>query len=283
MPPLRTPIGSWVLVAVLAVAAGLGATATPAVVLLAATGPVVAWAIVLLLVAGRARPPWDVVASTLLGGAMLAASLAAFANELALGWQPSADRGGVPTVIGPVVEEVAKGLVLLLLVGLRRDAFEGPRAGVVWGALVGLGFTWQENLHYLVLAAVQGGWPGLEQGIAVRGVVGGPVHATFTAATGAGLGWALEGARRRLLGPAALGLAVAVVEHVLWNAVGSVLVMEALCGPGFAVAGCANPPQRIPPAAAVLVTLVFLAPGALLAVAAVRWRRRAASDAPPRA
>lgn len=278
MPPPTPTTVCWTFAAALAVVAALGAAATPAVVLLAATAPVAAWAALVLLAARRARPPWDVVAATLLGGAVLAASFAGFANELALLWEPGTGRRHVPIVVGPAVEEVAKGLVLLLVVALRRDAFDGPRAGVVWGALVGLGFTWQENLHYLALAALQGGWPGLEQGIAVRGVVGGPVHATFAAATGAGLGWALAGPRRRLVGAAVVGLGLAVLQHVLWNAVGSVLVMEALCGPGFAVTGCAHPPEPMPPAAAVLVTLAFLAPGGLLALVAARWPRRAAGS-----
>ncbi|MCW5889761.1 MAG: PrsW family intramembrane metalloprotease [bacterium] len=271
MPPRPPHIALRLLVAALAAGAALGAASTPGLVLAAASGPALAWTLVVLLAAGRRRPPWDVVAATLLGGAVLAASLAAGANEVALA-RGALGAGRVPILVGPLVEETAKGLVLALVVALRREAFDGPRAGLVWGALVGLGFTWHENLQYLALAALQGGWPGLEQGIAVRGLVGGPVHAVFAAATGVGLGWALAAPAGSVarIAVGAVGIAAAVGQHVAWNAVGSVLVMQALCGPGFPALGCARPPRRWPPPAVLLVTLAFTAPGAGLAWLASR-------------
>lgn len=277
MPPRHPHLPLRLLVVALAAGAALAASSTPGIVLVAASGPVLAWATLVLLAAGRSRAPWDVVVAALLGGAVLAASLAAFANELALARVPPPVGGHVPIVVGPLVEEAAKALVLVLLVALRPDAFDGPRSGVVWGALVGLGFSWHENLQYLLLAAFQGGWPGLEQGIAVRGVVGGPVHAVFGAATGAGLGWALAGPRRlTAILPLLAGFTAAVVQHAAWNGVGSILVMQAICGAEFAAVGCALPPRRVPPLAVVGITLAFIGPGALLAVLAAR--RAPASD-----
>jgi RsiW-degrading membrane proteinase PrsW (M82 family) len=272
--PFRHPhLPVRLLVPALAAGAVLAASSTPGIVLVAATGPVLAWATLVLLAGGRRRVPWDVVLAALLGGAVVAASLAAFANELALARLPPPVDGHVPIAVAPLLEEAAKALVLLLLVALRRDAFDGPRAGVVWGALVGLGFTWHENLQYLALAALQGGWPGLEQGVAVRGVVGGPVHAVFTAATGAGVGWALVARRRTAAGLALLaGFALAVVQHAAWNGVGSVWVMQAMCGPEFPAVGCTAPPRPVPPLVVVGITLAFVGPGALLAVLAARRR-----------
>lgn len=274
MPPRGPRIALRLLVVALAAGAAHAAATTPAVVVLAASGPVLLWTAALLVAARRARPPWDVAVASLLGGAVLAAPAAALVNELALAGAASAAGGRVPVLVAPLVEETAKGLALGLVVALRRDAFAGARAGLVWAALVALGFTWQENLQYLALAAVQGGWPGLEQGIVVRGLVGGPVHAVFTAAIGVGLGRAVAvaGGRREaawVLG----GLAVAVGQHVAWNGVGAVLVMQALCGPDFAAIGCARAPRRVPPAAVLVVTLAFTAPGALFALVAARRDR----------
>lgn len=271
MPPRDPRIALRLLVVALAAGAAHAAVSTPGVVVLAASGPVLLWAVAVLVAAGRSRPPWDVVVASLLGGAVLAATAAAFVNERALAGAASATGGHVPVLVGPLVEETAKGLTLGLVVALRRDAFAGARAGLVWAALVALGFTWHENLQYLALAAVQGGWPGLEQGIVVRGLVGGPVHAVFTAAIGVGLGRAVAVAEGRLAAAWVLaGLAVAVGQHVAWNGVGSVLVMQALCGPDFAAIGCARPPRRVPPAAVVVVTLAFTAPGAFFALVAAR-------------
>jgi RsiW-degrading membrane proteinase PrsW (M82 family) len=175
------------------------------------------------------------------------------------------------------VEELAKafGLVALLLVEPR--ALAGVVPGIVAGALVGLGFTTAENVGYLVLAAVQGGPPGLERALWVRAALGGFTHAVFTAAAGAGLGWARGPLARgwSRAGAPAAGLALAVLQHALWNAVVSPTITEILCNPVRPDGPCREAPE--PAGLLVTIPLVVaagLAPGAAGLAAAVAWARR---------
>ncbi len=118
----------------------------------------------------------------------------------------------------PIVEECAKGAVLLGLLRLRRHEFDGPIDGIVYGGLVGLGFAMTENVLYYAGAAVQNGVPGLVGTFVLRGVFSPFLHPLFTAATGIGLGYAAIARSRagRGLGPL-IGLAVAMTLHATWN------------------------------------------------------------------
>lgn len=262
--PLVPRRGLWVLVTVLAASLPATTAGTPGVVVLAAAAPALLWTGVLLAAAPRARCA-PMVAAVLLAGAVLATALAGAVNAQARGWADGAAPGGPLAAVaaGPPVEELAKCLVLVLALALQPGAVRGPRDGLVWGALTGLGFAFAENLHYLAVAAVQGGAVGLGQALLVRGVAGGANHALFTAATGAGIGRAVvaRGAPRRA-GAALGGLASAVALHAAWNGLAAVAVMRALCGPGFPATGCAVPTRVVPPAAVLAVSVAFLVPAA---------------------
>src|SRR5699024_11787194 len=61
---------------------------------------------------------------------------------------------GVPSIIGavfqaPVVEESTKTVLLVIIVLAARRYFEGPLDGLVYGALIGAGFAFTENILYL--------------------------------------------------------------------------------------------------------------------------------------
>jgi RsiW-degrading membrane proteinase PrsW (M82 family) len=119
----------------------------------------------------------------------------------------------------PIVEECAKGAVILGLLRVRRHELDGPIDGIVYGALVALGFAMTENILYYAGAAVQGGAPGLIGTFVLRGIFSPFLHPMFTAATGIGLGYAAIARRSaaRILAPAG-GLAVAILLHGVWNA-----------------------------------------------------------------
>ncbi len=130
-----------------------------------------------------------------------------------------------PTLLGaplaaPLVEEVTKGLGLLLLFFLLRAEFDNMRDGIVYGALVGLGFTWFEAPLYVAQGYAEFGFApwGAQLGwrYALFGLGG---HAMFTAIFGAALGLAMQTRRRwlKLLAPA-VGLAAAIGAHALNNA-----------------------------------------------------------------
>ena len=123
-------------------------------------------------------------------------------------------------ISAPIAEELAKALGVLLLFWLLRAEFDNMRDGLIYGALVGLGFTWFEAALYVVNVYAKFGVAafGLQLGAryALFGLGG---HAMFTAIFGASLGFALQTRRRwlRILAPIA-GLALAIVAHMLNNA-----------------------------------------------------------------
>ena len=123
-------------------------------------------------------------------------------------------------ISAPIAEEFAKALGVLLLFWLLRAEFDNMRDGLVYGALVGLGFTWFEAALYVANVYAKFGVAayGLQLGAryALFGLGG---HAMFTALFGASLGLALQTRRKwlRILAPIA-GLCLAIAAHMLNNA-----------------------------------------------------------------
>ena len=162
----------------------------------------------------------------------------------------------------PLIEETFKGLALLALLFLFRGEFDGILDGLVYGALIGLGFAMTENILYLGQAYLDGGLGGLGQLFLVREVFGGLGHALYTGTIGAAVGWARLRYGRgwsRLVVPLA-GWTLAVIQPSLWNASPRPLA-----------------PLRAdlhPTLGAALQTVLFITPGlAILALIAVRSLR----------
>ncbi|WEK13992.1 MAG: PrsW family intramembrane metalloprotease [Candidatus Microbacterium phytovorans] len=122
-------------------------------------------------------------------------------------------------VQAPVVEEVAKGIGVLLIFIFGRRAFDGPVDGVVYGALVGAGFAFTENILYFATSLIEGGVTEVTFTFVLRGILSPFAHVMFTAVTGYALGRAArDGATTSAaLGPWALGLIGAIVLHAIWN------------------------------------------------------------------
>jgi RsiW-degrading membrane proteinase PrsW (M82 family) len=116
----------------------------------------------------------------------------------------------------PVVEEGSKAIVLLAIYRWRRAEFDGVLDGIVYAAMVGLGFAFTENILYYGRTALEGGVP-LAAVFFVRGVLAPFAHPVFTALTGVGLGFAAlrPGLSRRVL--PVVGLLGAMILHSLWN------------------------------------------------------------------
>jgi len=272
------------LAAALVGAAGLvrlGVTVQAAMLGVAAV-PALATALVVVAL-DRGREPWTAMAAAFVWGAAVAAGLSGMLNQGIASWLASSSGGAAagalaPVLVGPPVEELVKAAALAVLLAAWRDRVGGVREGVVYGALLGLGFAMAENADYFVLTAVGGGPAGLARSVWLRGLLA-PSHAVFTATAGAGLGFALgtRAGARRVAAPA-LALALAIVHHVLWNRFAAGLIEAQLCG--AAVPG--GPCRDAPTCAALLVvaplvSAAFLAPGAaglafVLATAARRTR-----------
>jgi protease PrsW len=133
------------------------------------------------------------------------------------------------TVQAPVVEEVGKGLGVLLLFLVARRHFDGPVDGVVYAAMTAAGFAFTENIQYFGLQiAAAGGLDGSVASIVfLRGILSPFAHVLFTAATGIALGWAALRFPSRWMWLVAFpaGLVPAILLHALWNG-GAVLATD---------------------------------------------------------
>ena len=176
------------------------------------------------------REPLSVLALMAFWGATGAAALSLAGNE-ALDNLLSGDARTVfaGAVSAPLVEESAKGVVLVAAVGASRwiskrfdvPRFEGLTKGIAYGAAVGLGFAFTEDFFYFLdRARSQGLDAGLDVFLGRRDFFGPAVlhHPLFTAAFGAGLGLASWSRRRAArVGFALAGFAVAVLMHAVNN------------------------------------------------------------------
>jgi RsiW-degrading membrane proteinase PrsW (M82 family) len=158
-------------------------------------------------------------------GAGIAALLALIINTAGLVYvtQPALGAGAgeyVSATFGaPVVEETLKGLVLVGLLWRRRAELDGPTDGVIYAAMVGLGFAMVENVGYYINALItpdRGGIALLGATFVLRGVVSPLLHPIFTSMTGLGVAYA---ASRRHVGwwAVVIGWLAAVFLHGLWN------------------------------------------------------------------
>ena len=119
----------------------------------------------------------------------------------------------------PIVEEALKASILVRFYIARRDEFDGAVDGVIYAAMVGLGFAFAENVAYYGRALHLGGPAGLALIFTLRGMVAPFSHPLFTSLTGLGLGIARQSRSRAVAVAApAAGFAGAVALHALWNA-----------------------------------------------------------------
>ncbi len=138
-------------------------------------------------------------------------------------------------VIAPVVEELAKGLALLLIFLFIRSEFDGVLDGIVYGALIGFGFAMTENFFYFIGAYDKGGFAQLSVVIFLRSLLFGLNHAFYTGLAGIGFGLALTFrsvvAKIFWIG---LGLIVAILTHSLHN-LGAALAAIDVSGLGLSL------------------------------------------------
>lgn len=148
---------------------------------------------------------------------LLAAAIGAWSSEQAIYVDDQGIvREAVPTmwVLTPIVEEIGKGLgVLLVLLLARRLGLRGVLFGAMVGALVGVGFAAVEDAS-AIAAEIAANDPGFGIATWIVRTLTFPTHAALTIWTGAALGLALD-ARRAWTRPllAVAGLLVAIGAH----------------------------------------------------------------------
>ncbi len=215
--------GAGGLVFAVGVGAELGALASVVGLLAALLPLLLVIPAVLWLDRVEAEPPRYLIAAFLWGACVAAAvSLLLNTGTMLLIAQAAGEESALLVglvVIAPVVEEVSKGLGVLLVLLLRRREFDGVVDGIVYAALVAAGFAFAENVLYFGRGLVEGGPSGLVAVLVVRGLFSPFAHPFFTACTGVGLGLAAARPRGLLRWIAPLiGLALAIGLHALWNA-----------------------------------------------------------------
>jgi RsiW-degrading membrane proteinase PrsW (M82 family) len=123
-------------------------------------------------------------------------------------------------LIAPLVEEVTKGLAVLVLFWILHDEFDNLLEGLILGAASGLGFAVVENCIYNLRFLEEGQdtlWRLGGYRIVVNALIGHPI---YTALTGAGFGLLRATPRKRWWRWTLpfLGFGAAIALHVSWNA-----------------------------------------------------------------
>jgi protease PrsW len=165
------------------------------------------------------EPKW-MLATAFFWGALVAVFFAIVINSLgvavvgALASEAAARFYGM-VLSAPVVEESAKALALVALYLWQRDEFDGVTDGIVYAAMVGLGFAMTENVKYYGVAVAEHNALGV---FIVRGLFSPFAHPLFTGMTGVGLGLAAQSTRRlvKFVAPV-LGFVMAILLHAGWN------------------------------------------------------------------
>lgn len=116
-------------------------------------------------------------------------------------------------VIAPIVEEITKGLFLLITITNKK--FDNITDGIVYGGAIGLGFGMTENfLYFVTYGESVANWMLL---VIVRSLFSAVMHCVSTATLGAFLGLAKFKSAPKRIFYAFTGLTIAMLIHSIWN------------------------------------------------------------------
>lgn len=182
-----------------------------------------------VLLAVRIADRWEPEPRSLVIFAVAWGAIAAVAIALGIDILLSAVLPGSPddplrdalsaVVQAPLVEEFAKGLGVFLIFAFARRAFDGPVDGVVYGALVGAGFAFTENILYFATSLIDGGASETAFTFLLRGILSPFAHVMFTAVTGYALGRAARAGDTTggAVATGLVGMLCAAALHAVWN------------------------------------------------------------------
>ncbi len=172
------------------------------------------------------REPIPLLVAAFVWGAVAATTLSAIGNA---GWGVVVARLAGPefasrwtaALTAPFVEEILKGVGVVLIVLIARDEVDDVLDGFVYGALCGLGFAVVEDVFYFI-AVFGGDVQGVLQGFFVRVIASGLYsHVLYTGLVGMAIGIVTtrrdDRPLRDRLRPAGLLAGAAVFGHFLWN------------------------------------------------------------------
>ncbi|MFW6069024.1 MAG: PrsW family intramembrane metalloprotease [Chloroflexota bacterium] len=157
---------------------------------------------------------WGAVPSIILA---LFASLA-FSVPLQSVAGPAVTNTAMTVLVAPPLEETAKAMALVAIFVLLRHEVDSLLDGIIYGAMVGVGFAMVENFFYFVTVYQAEGAGAWGATVFLRAIVFGLNHSLFTSATGLGMAIARFSAERsvRILAPLG-GWSIAVFLHAFHN------------------------------------------------------------------
>ena len=165
------------------------------------------------------RPPGVFTAVTLMVAFLWGTIVSTLCSLVVNDWvdrvitEAMGDPGAAAVISAPLVEELTKGLGVLLVFLIWRRTINGTIDGVVYAAFTAAGFAFVENILYFVQ-----GWEHVEAIFVMRGILSPFAHLTFTACTGVAIG---VSSRRRSqyawAWMALVGLVGAILLHATWN------------------------------------------------------------------
>ena len=165
------------------------------------------------------RPPGVFTAVTLMVAFLWGTIVSTLCSLVVNDWvdrvitEAMGDPGAAAVISAPLVEELTKGLGVLLVFLIWRRTINGTIDGVVYAAFTAAGFAFVENILYFVQ-----GWEYVGTIFVTRGILSPFAHLTFTACTGVAIG---VSSRRRSqyawAWMALVGLVGAILLHATWN------------------------------------------------------------------
>jgi protease PrsW len=202
-----------------------------------------AWFLSILLLAAVAIPvgliiyrldqfepePASLIGIALLWGGVIALSFAAVTNSSFLTFlQHELPAKQVQSwgaaLVAPIDEEFYKGAGLVMIFFIARNEIDGLMDGLVYGAMIGLGFQVMENVQYFVHAAAQSNSGQLGPVVGtffVRVLIAGLYsHMLFTGLLGFGFAYFITRRTAPMafrVGVFALCIVLAWAAHFVWN------------------------------------------------------------------
>lgn len=193
--------------------------------------PMFLFALVIYWLDRYEKEPKVLLGAAFLWGAVISSGAAFLLNSILgagiyfISGSESAANFSVASIIAPVVEEIFKGIAVLLVFLIFRTEFDSILDGIVYAAVIALGFAAAENTFYIFSMGFQSaGWPGLLELAFIRIVLVGWQHPFYTAFIGIGIGIARlnKSTIIKLLTPL-LGLCFAIFTHSLHNTLAPLL------------------------------------------------------------
>lgn len=189
------------------------------------------------------REPVTLVAAAILWGGVVAVGFAAPTNTawfqiIAKTLGPDLARTWGAALVAPPVEELLKVMGVIAIVLIARAEIDDIFDGFVYGAMVGLGFTLVEDVHYFMRFVAEAGQAAGEvgpvlHGFFIRVIASGLYgHVLYTGVAGMGIAYfvthrELPLSRRLLVALAAFGAGMAA--HFFWN---SPILSKVILGSG---------------------------------------------------